>query len=302
MIKKQFIAANVCLILSISPVSLIAKNGKDDNIKTKSKNHAKDNLDQESEDDSKPKINLDNPYISPEDILSQKGIWLEIHLEERVNTPFFTSGREISRHILNGVLQGKLTPYEDENCTTVISNDKFLKNLRDPNLGSIDEDAEFAIEKTGSLEHKKKDLLDTVPTEDERFRPKDLSILVFKSRLIIDVIRSREFIQIDSVTVRIPAKKFPNGIQKDIASFKFEELQAYFDTLDEDDCWINPLNEMEKMKFSDVFRDHISLWFPQSYLVLTETMRVYGQEPDPSQPLDLKKSSIITEEALLWVY
>lgn len=303
MIKKQLIiAANVCFILGASPIALFAKGEKSKTTKTKSGKNAKADKkadsDVEDDEDSKARINLDNPYISPEDILSQKGVWFEMHLEERVNTPFFTSGREISRHIVKAVMEGKITPYKDDVCTIPMSIDDFLRRLRDPNLGVIDEEADFVAKEP---HHKKGVDHDLVPAEDERFRSKELSILVIKSRVITDIIRSIQRIIVDSITLRIPAKRFPNGIQRDVASFKFADLQSYFDSLNEDDCWIDPDNEMGNRKFSDAFRN-LSLWFPQSYLVLTEKMKIYGLEPDPSKSLDLKKSDIITEEAYLWVY
>lgn len=222
-------------------------------------------------------------------ILDLKRVWLELHLQEYANRSFFNDGKEITKHLVKGVMEGKITAYRDENCTQAMSKDDFLVRLKDPNIVSNTDDQDFTSKKKGD----KVDL----PSEDELFRAKDIC----KMRLMVDLVThdlyAEQFMLIKSITVTVPANKLPGGVDFDIATFNYIELIKYFETLDPNESYIDSTNMACNMKFSKAL-EISNLWFPQSYYVDSEEKRIKKHNSD-KETLDLKKSEIISGEAYL---
>jgi len=225
-------------------------------------------------------------------ILDLKKIWLELHLQETTNLPFFNDGKEITRHLIKGVIEGKIIAYKDENCTQPMSKDDFIIRLKDPNIVSNNEDNEF---KTTNNKTTK----ESIPSEDERLRPKDISIIKLKVTSLKHNLYSEHFLIIDSVTMIVPAHKTPGGVDLEIATFDYRNLIEYFDSISPDESYIDSKNISCNMKFSEALKQP-NLWFPQSYYVDSEEKRIRKYSPPADQPLDLKKTEIIADEAYLW--
>lgn len=295
MIKKIFFVANVCLAIS----NMIAMAGS---------KHNSEEM-QVDDDDETTNDDMDDIYIhaaDPCDISKKERIWLELHLQERRNVSFYIPKYEMVEWIRKGVEGGLIVPFKtEEDCLKNINpmkKEDFLKNLKDPNIGSDEEDHEFSANtKEKNTPNEKSVHNDSIPTREEQFFSKDISVLELMVDMITNSVTAERYLEVQTIKLIIPAKMFPNGIQKEVAVFKFADLLEYWDTLPADECWINPENKMENMRFSDAFKQ-LHLWYPQSYLTMTEKMKIYKQEPDPNKPLNLKKSEIITDEAHMWVY
>lgn len=237
------------------------------------------------------------------DIIKKETIWLELRLSERANKPFSM----LVEWIRQGVESNALTPYKNaEDCANDIpmTKDEFFKSLKDPNIISDDNDADSH---GGEVTAKKDDsgrsteLVEHVPTREEQFFSKDISTLELQVDVITNSVTCEQYLKIETIKLIVPASKFPNGIQKEVAVFKFEELMKYFETLPKEKSWINPENKIRNMKYSDAFKT-VSLWYPQTYLIATEKDRLYGYEQDPNKPLDLRKEKILVGEVFMWAY
>jgi hypothetical protein len=296
MIKKISFVANVCL--AMISVDAIAKS---ENSLNKISNKADDN--------DEPDEVLEDLYIHAAhqyDISKKERIWLELHLQERRNVSFYIPKYEMVEWIRKGVEKGVIVPFRnEEECLKNINpmtKEDFFKNLIDPNIVSDDDENEASAsikEKIGS--HEKSSHNNSIPTKEEQFFSKDVSVLELMVDMITNSVTCERYLEIQTIKLIIPAKMFPNGIQKEVAVFKFTDLLAYFDTLPADECWINPDNKMDNMRFSDALKQQ-HLWYPQSYLTMTEKEKIRKQDPDPNKPLNLKKSELITSEAHLWSY
>lgn len=237
------------------------------------------------------------------DIIKKETIWLELRLNERANKSFLN----LVDWIRQGVESKTITPYADDDSYSrgiPMTREDFFKSLKDPNIVSDDSDGEMHLsdlDASKPIGVPSATPTDHVPTRDEQFFSKDISTVELKVDVITNSVTCEQYLKIQTIKLVIPASKFSNGIQKEVAVFKFEELMKYFETLPREKSWVNPENKIRNMKYSDVFKT-VSLWYPQTYLTATERDRLYGYEQDPNKPLDLRKERILVGEVFMWAY
>ena len=73
--------------------------------------------------------------ILDHDIMFKKRVWRRMDLREKQNRPFFAFNNEITKIIIEAVKAGILHPYENDSLRTRMSREKFLENLKMPDLG-----------------------------------------------------------------------------------------------------------------------------------------------------------------------
>jgi gliding motility associated protien GldN len=187
--------------------------------------------------------------VHESDIMFKKTVWRRMDLNEKVNRPFFSSGNEISRIIVDAVRAGLLTAYENDSLKTIMTKEKFLQNLVDPRTMPMDDG--FGLEDDGW--GAPKDKAAAGPSGPFPFLNRQISVLEIQEDLIFDKKRSRMIYDIQSITLVIPAKEFDTGIMRQVASFKYKDLVALFRNMPNEAIWFNRQNTAQHKNMADAF-------------------------------------------------
>ncbi|UBM58402.1 gliding motility protein GldN [Marinilongibacter aquaticus] len=82
--------------------------------------------------------------------------------------------------------------------------------------------------------------------------PNEFYVLELKEDWVFDKQRSRQYFDIQTVTIKIPAEKSNDGLEKTLASFKYVDLEQFFRN-NPDAIWFNEKNIQENMNLADAF-------------------------------------------------
>lgn len=208
--------------------------------------------------------------IRESDILIKKRIWRRIDLNEKQNKPFFAFNNEISKIMIEAVKAGVLTPYMNDSITTRMPRETFLERLRLPeaDAGLTEEEKAMGF----GQEEQAADAWDTgggwgdepataeadtaagaaEETFDE-FLPREINVLQLTEDMIFDKQRSRLYWDIQSITLIIPGTKFETGLYREVATFKFKDLNELFKSMPGEAIWFNPQNSAAHLNLSDAF-------------------------------------------------
>lgn len=214
--------------------------------------------------------------IDESNIMWKQRLWRRMDLNEKQNQPFFSKGNEITKYLIEWVQSGVLQPYRNDSLKTKISKEDFMKNLvmensiGDNALSDAEKAAGFGTESGGAAaaddgwgDPKPKTPANGAandgfggpkPTSSggEYYFPKELSVLVIREDAIFDKQRSRLYYDIQSITVIIPANKTTAGFDKEVASFKYKDLDKLFRS--NPNCvWYNEQNEAQHKNMADAF-------------------------------------------------
>jgi hypothetical protein len=216
--------------------------------------------------------------IDESNIMWKQRLWRRMDLNEKQNQPFFSKGNEITKYLIEWVQSGVLQPYRNDSLKTKISKEDFMKNLvmensiGDNALSDAEKAAGFGTESGGGAAaddgwgdpKPKTPANGTAPANDgfggpkpsstggEYYFPKELSVLEIREDAIFDKQRSRLYYDIQSITVIIPANKTTAGFDKNVASFKYKDLDKLFRS--NPNCvWYNEQNEAQHKNMADAF-------------------------------------------------
>ena len=241
--------------------------------------------------------------ISDEDILVKKRIWRDIYLEEKQNKPFFAHKKEITKYIIEGVKEGLLTPYQDENFSKPMSKEAFFDNLKLPEDSGTAEEQDtlgLADDDWGDNDGKEKKTIEE-PSEIAHFLPKEVAILELMEDWIFDKTRSQQIYEIKSIKLIISEDKFETGLRKEVGIFRYKDLATYLD--DKEALWINTQNSAANVKMTEA----ISLRLFSSRITKLENPNdntiadIYDKTPKAaiiaSKELEEK---LLEEEYFLW--
>ena len=189
------------------------------------------------------------------DQMYRKTIWRALDLREKQNKPFFASGRELSRIIMDAVKQGKLTPYSSDSTNRPLSLEDFDKKCMIPGQ-DVEEDDGFGEDAWGDEEDG--GWGDEEAEEEVEISPyyleNTLYVFQLKEDMIFDKQRSRMFYDILSVGMFVPADNADNvkGIEEPIAFFRYVDLLEIFES-DPRAFWFNPQNDAAHRNMADAF-------------------------------------------------
>jgi gliding motility associated protien GldN len=207
------------------------------------------------------------------DIMYKKRLWRRMDLKEKQNRSFFAFNNEITKIIIEGVNAGVLFPYKNDSLLTRMSREEFLENMKMPVYGGevlSDEekamgfteddawgdddgwgdDSGWGDEETG--DDKSADASATAGAD--YFFPADVEVLEIMEDWVFDKRRSRLFYDIQSITLILPSTKFPEtGLQRQVATFKYKDLEELFRSMPEEALWFNPQNSAEHKNLADAF-------------------------------------------------
>lgn len=222
--------------------------------------------------------------IDESNIMWKKRLWRRMDLNEKQNQPFFSKGNEITKYLMEWVQSGVLQPYRNDSLKTKITKEDFLKNLvmensiGDNALSDAEKAAGFVTESTGGATAGADDgwgdpkpkaaatIAGTTPAKNDGFNSpsptstdinnlyyaKQLSVLEIREDAIFDKQRSRLYFDIQSITIIIPANMTSAGFDKNVASFKYKDLDKLFRS--NPNCiYYNEQNEAQHKNMADAF-------------------------------------------------
>ena len=211
------------------------------------------------------------------------GLWRRVDLREKQNQPLFANNNEITKHLIEGVKSGILDAYAEENLEDRLTLDEFngrmFKRFEGGSLSQEEIDAGFGTEQEDDSGWGE----DAVATDDgwgedtatedntqngtaaptttqtataqeggyEMF-PSEFYILELKEDWIFDRQRSRQYFDIQTISIKIPAEASNDGLEKTLATFKYKDLEHFFRN-NPNAVWYNEANTAKHINLSDAF-------------------------------------------------
>lgn len=188
--------------------------------------------------------------IHVSDIMYKMTIWRRIDMREKCNEPFFASGNEISKLIMQGVMDGKLKAYTTDSVNRLITKEEFISKIKDPSAGempvasSADAGAWGDAPAPGAAA--------AAPSGPILLQPFQLYLFDLKEDLIFDKQRSQMKNDIQTITMIIDSKFSAKAIEEYVATFRYKDLVKYFAGIPTAK-WFNFQNRAEDKKLSDAF-------------------------------------------------
>ena len=212
--------------------------------------------------------------IHESNVMYKLTLWRRLDLNEKQNQPLFSKGNEITKHLIDGVKAGVLEPFDNDSLTQKITLEDFTKRLykkfEGGGLSKEEIEAGFGAANSeddgwgggGAATPKKESTSqESASTKTNTVAPatdgyemfaNEFYIIEIKEDWIFDKQRSRQYFDIQSITVKIPAEGSSDGLEKVLASFKYKELESYF-RLNPNCIWYNAANTAQHKNLADAF-------------------------------------------------
>jgi hypothetical protein len=196
-----------------------------------------------------------NPIPEYEQFYKKK-VWRRLDLKEKQNQGFFAKGNEITKIIMDAVEAGVLTPYLNDSLVREMSMEQYKQNLLPEGMDqpSDDEaDLGWGDDSGGWGDEEDTGEEETAEEISYDFLPQDISLLFLTEDVIFDRRRSRLYYDIQAITMVVPAEKFTTGVYRQVASFKYKDLEALFRSMPNEAIWFNRQNSAEHKNIADAF-------------------------------------------------
>jgi hypothetical protein len=206
--------------------------------------------------------------IHESNVMYKLTLWRRLDLNEKVNQPLFSKGNEITKHLIDGVKAGVLEPFDNDSLTKKITLEEFnarlYKKFEGGGLTKEEIEAGFGEEEEddgwgggGESSNSQASASTETPkakiaTDGYEMDASEFYIIEVKEDWIFDKQRSRQYADIQSITVKIPAEASSAGIEQVLASFKYKELESYF-RLNPNCIWYNAANTAQHKNLADAF-------------------------------------------------
>jgi hypothetical protein len=216
-----------------------------------------------------------NNYLNPlslrpiheENVMYKTTLWRRIDLKEKQNQPLFSKGNEITRHLIDAVKAGLIEAYDNDSLTTKLTLDQFMERLMlKGEGGGLSEEEKAAGFSSGGDDGWGGDnggaakpatggtapAAAVDPGAGVEIFPTQLTTLELKEDWIFDKQRSRQYFDILSLKLIIPAEQTTLGFDRPICVFKYKELERYFRSNPK--CiWYNAANGAAHKNLADAF-------------------------------------------------
>jgi len=214
------------------------------------------------------------------DQMYKRTLWWRLDLTEKPNRPFSASSNEVTKIVIDAVKAGIIRPFENDSLKERMSYEDFIKNLQIPGSdsgGDFDSGSDEFGGDTGGGDSWGDDSWgggssdgggDGTGAEDttgggsadesgggaQEYFTKDLTILELREDLIFDKRRSRMIHDIQAITIKIPSKLHPAGLELPLASFSYKELVDNVFKENPAAIWYNPDGNLaEHRNFGEAF-------------------------------------------------
>jgi hypothetical protein len=205
--------------------------------------------------------------IHESNIMFKTTLWRRIDLREKQNQPLFARTSEITKHLIEGVRAGVLDAYANDSLNTKLTLDQFnqrmIMQLDGGGLSDEEKAAGFSAGGDdgwggggGTDDGANKTATPATQTASVssgvEFFPQQLTILQMREDFIFDKQRSRQYYDIQTLTIMIPADQNQEGLEKELASFRYKDLERYFRNCNK--CiWYNAANVAQHKNLADAF-------------------------------------------------
>lgn len=200
-----------------------------------------------------------NPYtrtVRKDDIMFKKSLWFRVDCRQKMNSSFFSQGKEISKVLIDAVEAGLILPYTNDNLTTRMTKEQFTENLKLP-LQNEQEDPFFNNDDfdlpgdTSTWGVNEAPVAEKAP---DTYFPNQLWLFELKEDLLFDKHESRMKHDIQTISLIIPAEvNQPAGLDKVVGVFSYDELVEKVFMNNPDAIWYNPQNSAAHLNLADAF-------------------------------------------------
>lgn len=212
--------------------------------------------------------------IHEADQLYSTRVWRRVDLREKQNKPFFSENRQITKVIIEAVMNGTLYPYTNDSLNTRMSKEQFIENMTIPtdDLGPTEDEIAMGFgqetqdsgwgdawgDSNSGQGAEGTNTGTSAPTAASSgpllFAPRDVTVLEIMEDVIFDKHRGRQYYDIQSVTMVLPPENFPEtGLLRQVASFKYTDLVRVFEENPETAVWVNPQNNSKHLNLKHAF-------------------------------------------------
>jgi hypothetical protein len=259
-------------------------------------------------------------------------LWRRVDLREKQNQPLFAYDTEITKHLIEGVKSGILDAYSDETLKERLTLDQFnermFRRFEGGGLSQAEIDAGFGSEteddgwgnaggnnkstsddgwgdggNTSSVNNSGSSRNGTPNAGSQQsdgegyyMFPQDFYILEIKEDWLFDRQRSRQYFDIQSITIKIPAENSTDGLEKNLATFKYIDLVQFFKN-NPNAVWFNEANTAKNVNLADAFELRL---FSGRIVKTSNSQNKYLDELYGSPEKALIKSQEIEYELLEW--
>ncbi len=256
------------------------------------------------------------------------GLWRRVDLREKQNQPLFANDNEITKHLIEGVKSGILDAYAEEDLkerlTLAEFNERMFKRFEGGGLSQEEIDAGFGSETleddgwgtadsggsddgwgdgsstTDNTQNPSTSASSTVSVaaaqDGYEMFPNEFYILEIKEDWIFDRQRSRQYFDIQSITIKIPAEASSDGLEKTLASFKYKDLEQFFRN-NPNAVWFNEANTAKHINLADAFELRL---FHGRIVKKSNSLNKYLDELHGSPKEALIKSKQLEYELVEW--
>lgn len=215
--------------------------------------------------------------IAESDQLYATRVWRRIDLREKQNKPFFSENRQITKTIIDAVMNGTLYPYTSDSLNTRMSKEQFIENLSIPidDAGPTEDEIAMGFgqetqdngwgdawgdsdsgEGAEGTETETSTESTAAASSDAPllFTARDVTVLELMEDVIFDKERGRQYYDIQAVTMILPPENFPEtGLLRQVATFKYKDLVRVFQENPETAVWVNPYNNAKHLNLEHAF-------------------------------------------------
>lgn len=219
-----------------------------------------------------------NNYLNPlslrpiheENVMYKTTLWRRIDLKEKQNQPLFAKGAEITKHLIDAVKAGLIVAYSNDSLTKQLTLDEFnaalLMKLEGGGLSQEEKAAGFSTgggddgwggdnggaKPAAGTATAAPTATETMAADGVEIFASQLTTLELKEDWVFDKQRSRQYFDILTMTLIIPADQTTVGFDRPIATFKYKELERYFRSNPK--CiWYNAANVAQHKNLADAF-------------------------------------------------
>ncbi len=241
--------------------------------------------------------------IHESDIMWQKGVWRQIDLREKQNTPLMSMNRELPKVLMESVANGVITPYSSDSLADggVLTIKQFQEKVMDPDM--VASYMAFNPDDTVGLEDPD-EIAAMLPPNPESMLPTQLYLMDVRENMIFDKQRSVMYYDIIAIGMKLPAEYDAAGAERPIAWFSYKELEEKVFHTNPDAVWYNPANDAEHRNLSDAFE----LRLFSSYITKVSNpndeyiVDIYGQGQTGIMASEWKAFELLEFEHNLWEF
>jgi len=193
-------------------------------------------------------------------LMWNRTIWQRVDMKEKINQPFFSKNREMSKIIIDAVERGVLIAYKPDDfnydsAEIIMGPDDFIKALEDKTQDII----ECTTDENGCNDSGCPGDIFYEPCPEVEaaalIPPEEFSVFRLRENWYFDRIHSRYYFDTQTVTMMLSNRSIYNREEADqaVATFRFIDLYNLFKSMPKDAIWFNENNTAQHKNMGDAF-------------------------------------------------